>query len=127
MSGNARVVTSFLVAGEPSGPTSRPIAAMIWDTMLLNIVNPSAEIREGFSTLILSTVDGRVLSGVVVEQDKNVIVLRGSDGKDTITARGEIGNHAHEPGLDHARRNAQKPGRIRRCATCSLTCGALSP
>ena len=68
------------------------------DTMLLNIVNPSAEIREGFSTLILSTVDGRVLSGVVVEQDKNVIALRGSDGKDTITARGEIETMRTSPG-----------------------------
>ena len=34
--------------------------------------------------------DGRVLSGVVVEQDKNVVVLRGSDGKDVILARADI-------------------------------------
>ena len=34
--------------------------------------------------------DGRVLSGVVVEQDKNVVVLRGSDGKDVVLARADI-------------------------------------
>ena len=60
------------------------------ETMLLNIVNPSAEIREGFATHIVSMTDGRVLSGIVVEQDKNVVVLRGSDGKDVVLARAEI-------------------------------------
>ena len=60
------------------------------ETMLLNIVNPSALIREGYTTLIVSMVDGRVLSGVVVEQDQNVVVLRGSDDKDVVLARADI-------------------------------------
>jgi putative heme-binding domain-containing protein len=60
------------------------------DTMLLNIVNPSAEIREGFSTSIVATTDGRVLTGVVVEQDKNVVVLRLDDGKEFAIARDDI-------------------------------------
>lgn len=60
------------------------------DTMLLNIVNPGAVIREGYATQVVSLVDGRVLSGVVVEQDKNVVVLRGSDGKDVVVARADI-------------------------------------
>lgn len=47
-------------------------------------------IREGYATLIVSLVDGRVLSGVVVEQDKNVVVLRGSDGTDVTLARADI-------------------------------------
>ena len=60
------------------------------ETMLLNIVNPSAVIREGYATLVASLVDGRVLSGVVVEQDKNVVVLRCNDGKDVAVARADI-------------------------------------
>ena len=60
------------------------------ETMLLNIVSPGAVIREGYSTFVVSLVDGRVLSGVVVEQDKNVVVLRGSDGKDVVVARADI-------------------------------------
>ena len=60
------------------------------ETMLLNIVNPSAEIREGYGSHIVSLTDGRVLSGIVVEQDKNVVVLRGSDGKDFVVARADI-------------------------------------
>ncbi len=60
------------------------------DNMLLNIVNPSAEIREGYSTSIIATTEGRVLSGIVIEQDKNVVVLRGDDGKESAIARDEI-------------------------------------
>jgi putative heme-binding domain-containing protein len=60
------------------------------DSMLLNIINPSAEIREGYSTAIIATTEGRVLSGIAIEQDKNVVVLRGDDGKDAAIARDEI-------------------------------------
>jgi putative membrane-bound dehydrogenase-like protein len=60
------------------------------DGMLLNIVNPGAEIREGYATSIIATTEGRVLSGIVIEQDKNVVILRGDDGKDAAIARDEI-------------------------------------
>jgi putative heme-binding domain-containing protein len=49
--------------------------------MLIHIVNPSAEIREGFETLLVATVDGRVLTGTLVEKDNQVLVLRGADGQ----------------------------------------------
>ncbi len=55
-------------------------------TMLLHVVNPSAEIREGFETLVVSTVDGRLLTGTLVEKDNRVLVLRGADGQN-ITVR----------------------------------------
>lgn len=51
------------------------------EAMLLNIVNPSAEIREGFETHVVYTVDGRVLSGFLADQDKQIVVLRTSDGQ----------------------------------------------
>jgi len=51
------------------------------DNMLLNIVNPSAEIREGFETLLVVTDDGRTASGFLVDRDSQVLVLRGSDGQ----------------------------------------------
>src|SRR5205823_162691 len=60
------------------------------ETMLLNIVNPSAEIREGYPTSIIATADGRILNGVVVEQDNNVVILRVDDGKELAIARGDI-------------------------------------
>lgn len=49
--------------------------------MLTNIVNPSAEIREGFETYVAVTGDGRVLSGFLADKDNRMIVLRGIDGQ----------------------------------------------
>ncbi len=51
------------------------------DNMLLHIVNPSAEIREGFETLLVVTDDGRTATGFLVDRDSQVLVLRGSDGQ----------------------------------------------
>ncbi len=58
--------------------------------MLLNVVNPSAEIREGFENYIARTADGRTLTGFIADQDQNVVVLRGADGQNISLARDEI-------------------------------------
>ncbi|MBI1371466.1 MAG: isochorismatase family protein [Phycisphaera sp.] len=59
-------------------------------TMLLNIVNPNAEIREGFESFIVSTNDGRTLSGFLADQDKSVVVLRGLDGQNITVQREQV-------------------------------------
>lgn len=51
------------------------------ENMLLHIVNPSAEIREGFDTWQAHTTDGRVVAGLLVERDEQIVVLRTSDGQ----------------------------------------------
>lgn len=58
--------------------------------LLLHIVDPSAEIRESYGSSIATMSDGRQLTGVVVDQDKQILVLRGADGKESILARSEI-------------------------------------
>jgi putative heme-binding domain-containing protein len=60
------------------------------DTMLLHIVNPSAEIREGFETLLIVTDDGRTASGFLVDRDSQVVVLRGADGQNVTIAQSAI-------------------------------------
>jgi putative heme-binding domain-containing protein len=54
--------------------------------LLVHVVNPSAEVREGFETLLVVTKDGRVLTGFLVDKDNQVLVLRGADGQ-TVTVR----------------------------------------
>jgi len=49
--------------------------------MLVNILNPSAEIREGFELYAAVTDDGRVVTGFLVEQDPQVVVLRTTVGE----------------------------------------------
>jgi putative heme-binding domain-containing protein len=56
-------------------------------TMLNSILDPNAEIREGYENYIASTKDGRILSGFLADQDANTVVLRGFDGADTTLER----------------------------------------
>ena len=58
--------------------------------MLVSILDPSAEIREGFVNQMVTTKDGRTLSGFLTGQDAAVVVLRGLDGQDVSLARSEI-------------------------------------
>ncbi|MFO0919473.1 MAG: PVC-type heme-binding CxxCH protein [Planctomycetaceae bacterium] len=58
--------------------------------MLLNVINPSAEIREGFETLVATTVDGRVVTGFLVEQDPQVVVIRTAEGQTVSLDRSEV-------------------------------------
>ena len=58
--------------------------------MLLNVVNPSAEIREGFENYLVQTEDGRTLSGFIVDQDNRVITLKGIDGQSITLDRDDI-------------------------------------
>ena len=51
------------------------------DSMLLAIVDPAAEIREGFEQLLVTMKDGRILVGSKADQDGAVLVLRSSDGQ----------------------------------------------
>lgn len=59
-------------------------------TMLLSIVNPGAEIREGFQLYTVETTDGRSLSGFFVDRDNQVTVLRGLDGENITLRSSEI-------------------------------------
>ena len=64
------------------GPDLTPYQREDLGTLLISVVDPSAEIREGFVNQILTTKDGRMLSGFVVEKDTAVVVMRGLDGQD---------------------------------------------
>ena len=58
--------------------------------MLIHIVNPSAEIREGFETQVAVLNDGRVVTGFLVEQDPQAMTLRSPDGQTISLERSEI-------------------------------------
>ena len=60
------------------------------DSLLLNIINPNAEIREGYENFLVTTKDGRVINGFLVEQAPQVVVLRGLDGQNVSLTRAEI-------------------------------------
>lgn len=59
-------------------------------TMLISIVNPNAEIREGFQFITIETKDGRSIGGFQVDRDNQVTVLRGLDGQDVTLGAKDI-------------------------------------
>jgi putative heme-binding domain-containing protein len=58
--------------------------------ILINVVNPSAEVREGFETYLIVTDEGRVINGFLFDQDNKVVILRGADGQNITVQRDNI-------------------------------------
>jgi putative heme-binding domain-containing protein len=58
--------------------------------MLLSIVHPSAEIREGYDSYLVLTTDGRALTGTLAEQDAQSVTLRCPDDALIAIPRDEI-------------------------------------
>ncbi|MCW5560111.1 MAG: dehydrogenase, partial [Verrucomicrobiae bacterium] len=59
-------------------------------TLLPAILTPSAEIREGYENVLVTTRDGRVLNGFLSDQDANLVLLRGMDGTDLALPRADV-------------------------------------
>lgn len=59
-------------------------------TLLPSIIDPNAEIREGFRNHVVSTRDGRTLSGIITADEGAVMILRGFDGQDVSLPRAEV-------------------------------------
>ncbi len=76
--------------GGQVGPDLTPYQRGDLDRLLVNVVNPSAEIREGFESYVIETKGGRVVSGFLADQDNRVVVLRGVDGQNVVVARDDV-------------------------------------
>ncbi len=50
-------------------------------SLLVAILRPNAEIREGYENYIIKTKDGQTLAGFIADQDEHVIVLRPAGGQ----------------------------------------------
>jgi putative heme-binding domain-containing protein len=55
-----------------------------------NIVDPSAAIREEYTTTVVETRDGRVLTGILAAQDGQSLLLRDPEGKEIRLARQDV-------------------------------------
>ncbi|MBI1902296.1 MAG: HEAT repeat domain-containing protein [Planctomycetia bacterium] len=64
--------------------------------VLLNVVNPSVEVREGFETWQVLTGDGRQAIGFLVDKDNQVVVLRGADGQNVSLPQSDIDEMAQQ-------------------------------
>ncbi|HEV3023363.1 MAG TPA: c-type cytochrome, partial [Pirellulales bacterium] len=76
--------------GGAVGPDLTPYKRDDTANLLLHIVNPSAEIREGYENFVIATESGRLLTGIILEKDARVVVLRAADGQKIVLPRDDI-------------------------------------
>jgi putative heme-binding domain-containing protein len=72
------------------GPDLTPFKRDDVPSLLLHIVNPSAEIREGYESSVIVTESGRTLTGIVIEKDAGVVVLRTAEGQRVVLPKEDI-------------------------------------
>jgi len=61
-----------------------------WGTLLTSILDPSAEIREGYASVEVEMRDGRILAGFLTDRDARMTSLRGLDGQDQVLPSAEV-------------------------------------
>jgi putative heme-binding domain-containing protein len=76
--------------GAEIGPDLTPYPRSDLGSLLLNIVNPNAEIREGYEQYSVETRDGRTLTGFLADKDPQLILLRTPDGQSVPIPRAEL-------------------------------------
>jgi putative heme-binding domain-containing protein len=88
----ARCATCHVLhaTGGTVGPDLTPFKRDDAAHLLLHVINPSAEIREGYENQIVATADGRTLTGIVIEKDARVVVLRSADGQRVVLPKDDI-------------------------------------
>ena len=69
-------------AGGNIGPDLGPIGGSSpLDYIITSVLDPSAAIKEEYLTKVITTTTGQIVTGIVVERNKNVVVLKDATGK----------------------------------------------
>ena len=76
--------------GNDVGPDLTSYRRNDLENLVMQILQPSVEIREGYENYELETKDDRSLNGFLIEQDGQRVVLRGVDGRKLSVERSEI-------------------------------------
>ncbi len=64
------------------GPDLTPYQRKDTANLLVNVVNPSAEVRKGFESSVVVTDEGRVVTGFLTEQTPQLVVVRTAEGRE---------------------------------------------
>jgi putative heme-binding domain-containing protein len=76
--------------GGKTGPDLTGYERTNLDFLLTAVVDPSAAIREEFTSFSVTTSDGRSLTGLITEQNTRTITLRGADNRPILLNRADI-------------------------------------
>ena len=67
------------------------------DYILLNSVDPSYDVPDGYKMVLILTVDGRLISGVVAEEDGTRVILKTVEQPEVIIAKEDIETRSVSP------------------------------
>ncbi|MCE9605645.1 MAG: ThuA domain-containing protein [Planctomycetia bacterium] len=76
--------------GGKTGPDLTGYERSNLDFLLTAVVDPSAAIREEFTSFAVTTSDGRTLTGLITEQNTRTVTLRGADNRPVLLNRDDI-------------------------------------
>ncbi len=78
-------------AGGNVGPDLSPVGASSPVDYLVNsIIDPNQAVKEAFKSAIVETIQGKVISGIIVDQNDERIILRDATGKTTTIPADDI-------------------------------------
>jgi len=84
--------------GGKAGPDLTSYQRTDLDMLLLAMIAPSAEIREGFATNVIETKDGATLAGFISDQAGDTLVLRDAAGQTHTISKDRITKQTPLPG-----------------------------
>lgn len=84
--------------GGKAGPDLTSYQRTDLDMLLLAIIAPSAEIREGYHTTIIETTDGATLAGFISDQAGDTLALRDAAGQTHTLSKSRIAKQSPLPG-----------------------------
>ena len=84
------VCHTLFAEGGNVGPDLTPYQRNDLQGLLMNIVMPNAEIREGYEQVRITTTDQRTVNGFLADQNNRVIVVRTPDSQTSTVVRNEI-------------------------------------
>ena len=78
-------------AGGNIGPDLSPVGASSpADYLVASILLPDQAVKEAFETQVVVTIQGRVLTGIVADENENRLVLRTADGAEKSVPKADI-------------------------------------
>jgi putative heme-binding domain-containing protein len=87
-------------AGGNIGPDLGPVGSSSpMDYIIQSILDPNASIKEEYLTKVIATTTGQVITGIVVERNKNQVVLKDATGKHVRIATADIDDEANGKSL----------------------------
>jgi len=81
---------TLFAEGGQIGPNLTGYERSNLDFLLLAILDPSAGIREEFTQFQVATEDGRILTGLIIDQTPTTVTLRGANNQTTVIPKEEI-------------------------------------